>query len=274
VPDGPAARDLTGRVVLITGGGSGIGAACARLLTARGARVLIADIDAAAADRVAADLAAPTPGGETADGGAADGGAAAGGAAVAVRADVADPTDTERMVAAALDAFGRLDGAVNCAGISSKLAVPLAQTPLETWRSVMSVNLDGVFYSMRAELPAIAAAGGGALVNIASIMGLVGSGRSAAYTAAKHGVVGLTRAAALEYAEAGIRVNAVAPGYVDTPFLSPESRRDTAGLGARHPLGRLAAATEIAEVAVFLISGAASFVTGAVYAADGGYTAR
>ena len=263
MPADPVARDLTGRVVLVTGGGSGIGAACARLLTARGARVLIADIDAAAAEPVAASLA----GSASADG-------ARDRAAVAVRADVADPADGERMVAAALDAFGRLDGAVNCAGISSKLAVPLAQTPLETWRAVMSVNLDGVFYSMRAELPAIAAAGGGSVVNIASIMGLVGSGRSAAYTAAKHGVVGLTRAAALEYAEAGIRVNAVAPGYVDTPFLSPESRRDTAALGARHPLGRLAAAAEIAEVAVFLISSAASFVTGAVYAADGGYTAR
>jgi NAD(P)-dependent dehydrogenase (short-subunit alcohol dehydrogenase family) len=258
------ADDLADRVVLVTGGGSGIGAACARLLASRGARVLIADVDEAAAGKVAADLAR---------GGGTDG-AGRDGAAVAVRADVADPADGERMVAATLAAFGTLNGAVNCAGISSKLAVPLAQTPLETWRSIMSVNLDGVFYSLRAELPAIAAAGGGSIVNIASIMGIVGSSRSAAYTAAKHGVVGLTRAAALEYADAGIRVNAVAPGYVDTPFLSPESRRDSAGLAARHPLGRLASAEEIGQVVVFLLSGAASFVTGAVYTADGGYTAR
>lgn len=214
-----ADNDLKDRVVMVTGGDSGIGAACPRLLAALGARVLIADLDEVAAGGVAADLARA---------GGNDSASGKDGTAVAVRADVADPADGERMVAAALDAFGALHGAVNCAGISSKLSLPLTQTPLDTWRTVMSVNLDGVFHSLRAELPANAAAGGGAIVNIASIMGVVGSPRSAAYTAAKHGVVGLTRAAALEYAEAGIRVNAVAPGYVDTPFPSQESRAPSA----------------------------------------------
>lgn len=238
------ADDLTGHIVLVTGGGSGIGASCAR--------VLIADRNAEAAHQLASDL----------------------GAAQAVCVDVAQPTAGGQMVDAALRAFGALNGAVNCAGISSGLSVPLAQTPIETWRAVMSVNLDGVFYSMRAELPALLAAGGGSIVNIASIMGLVGSARSSAYTAAKHGVIGLTRAAALEYASQNIRVNAVAPGYVDTPMWSPKSRQASAELAARHPVGRLATAGEIAQVIVFLLSEAASFVTGAVYAADGGYTAQ
>jgi len=248
--------DLDGKVAIVTGAGSGIGAACAGLLAARGASVLVADIDLESAGMVAAAIGAD------------------GGKAVAHRVDVSDPAMAEAMVAAAMEQLGRLDIAVNNAGVASEGNV-IADLSLESWRRVMSVNLDGVFHCVRAETRAMRPQGRGSIINVASVLGVVGSAGMADYTAAKHGVIGLTKAAALGHAADGIRVNAVGPGYVNTPMLT--SRLSAEGLAQRaalHPLGRLAEAEEIAEMVAWLASEASSFATGGFYPVDGGFSAQ
>lgn len=247
---------LEGKVAVVTGAGSGIGRAIAVALAAHHAKVLVADLD--------------EPGGtETARHIAADGGTAA-----FRRADVAKPEDHEALVAAAEKEFGALHIAVNNAGIGGPSA-PVGEYPLDGWDRVIAVNLSGVFYGMRYQLPAIEAAGGGSITNIASILGQVGFRNSAAYVAAKHGVVGLTRNAALEYAAKGIRVNAVGPAFIKTPLI--ENAMDANALRALvdlHPIGRLGEAAEVAELVLWLCSSKASFVTGSYYAIDGGYLAQ
>lgn len=245
-------QDFAGSVAVVTGAGSGIGEACAVLLAQRGASVLVCDIDTAGAQRVAASI---------------------GDRASVFVGDVARPEDCEAMVAAALERYGHLDVAVNNAGIGAEPS-PVGELSLEGWRRTVSINLDGVFYCMRYEIPAMAAAGSGAIVNMSSILGSVGFTKAAAYVAAKHGVVGLTRAAAVEYAAQGIRVNAVGPGFIDTPLLSSAPQEVIAGIAALHPLGRLGTSQEVAEVVAFLASSRASNVTGSYYTVDGGYTAR
>lgn len=242
--------DFSGKVAAITGGASGIGEACVRAFHAAGAKVVIADLNLDAANAMAQEL---------------------GSNAAATKLDVADPDSCQAMVGFALDTFGALDIAINNAGISTELA-PLSETNVEDWRKVISINLDGVFYCLKPQMAAMKP--GASIVNIASIMGAIGRTGAAAYVASKHGVVGLTKVAALEGAERNIRVNAIGPGYIDTPLLKQATLEAIDKIASLHPMGRLGKAEEIAATALFLASPAASFATGAYYPVDGGYIAQ
>jgi NAD(P)-dependent dehydrogenase (short-subunit alcohol dehydrogenase family) len=243
--------DFDGKVAVVTGAGSGIGEACAVMLADRGARVLVVDISQDAAEKVADSI---------------------GQAAGAWQADVSDPDECQAMVARCVDEYGRIDVAVNNAGIAGE-QVPTGDVTVEGWRRVMSVNLDGVFYCMRAELNAMSDPAG-VIVNMASILGSVGFANSAAYVAAKHGVVGLTKSAAIEYAKSGIRVVAVGPGFISTPLLAAAPEGMVEGIAALHPIGRLGTSEEVAELVTFLASDRASNITGSYHVVDGGYVAQ
>jgi NAD(P)-dependent dehydrogenase (short-subunit alcohol dehydrogenase family) len=244
-----------GKVILVTGGGSGIGEACATLFAARGGQVVVADLDVAAAERVAHQIAA------------------AGGVARAVHVDVADPVSVEAMVRFAVDTFGRLDVAVNNAGIAGE-ANPTGAYSIEGWKQVIEVNLNGVFYGMRYEIPAMLANGGGVIVNMASILGSVGFANAPAYVAAKHAVVGLTKSAAIEYAAAGIRAVSVGPAFIVTPLLTRNLNEEMMqAITALHPIKRMGQPAEVAALVCFLASDEASFITGSYHLVDGAYTA-
>lgn len=249
-------KQLEGKVALVTGAGSGIGEAVALVLAREGSKVVLTDVDMAGCERVAGAVKAT------------------GAEAITVRNDVSMASECEAAVSAALKAFGRLDIAVNNAGIGGPAALT-GDYPQDGWHQVINVNLNGVFYGMRYQIPAMLKSGGGSIVNIASILGQVGFATASAYVAAKHGVVGLSKNAAMEYAAQGIRVNSVGPAFIRTPLLTKHlTEEQLSGIAAMHPIGRLGRPGEVAELVLWLASDKASFVTGAYYAVDGGYLTR
>ena len=249
-----ASNDLEGRVALVTGAAQGIGEACARRLAASGASVAVSDIDAPGAERVAEEIRS------------------AGGEAIGLGLDVSDSGAVTAAVAEVVERFGGLDIGVNNAGISSE-GSPTGDLTDEAWARIRSVNLDGVFFCTRAEIGAMRGRGGGSIVNMASILSSAAFKDHVAYTAAKHGVVGLTRGAAVDHAAEGIRVNAVAPGFIRTPLNNVLPPETITLVEQAHPLGRMGDVEEVAEVVAWLASDAASFVTASVYTVDGGYLA-
>jgi NAD(P)-dependent dehydrogenase (short-subunit alcohol dehydrogenase family) len=248
---------VAGKVALVTGGGSGIGRASALTFAREGAKVVVADVAVEGGEETVRLIQQH------------------GGEAVFVKADVARAAEVEALVARAVQTYGRLDCAHNNAGIEGAAATTVDYAE-DAWERVIAINLKGVWLCMKYEIPPILKQGGGAIVNTASTAGLVGYRGGSAYVASKHGVVGLTKTAALEYAKAGVRVNAVCPGAIDTPMmgrLTGHRPQRAERMAAAEPVGRMGRPEEIAEAVVWLCSEAASFVTGHAMAVDGGITA-
>ena len=246
---------LNEKIALVTGCAAGIGRALALEFAAHGASLVLGDIEPEGAEETARLVRA------------------AGREAFFLRTDVTRSADVEALVSQGVAKFGRLDYAVNNAGIEGDLMIPVAAYPERTWDKVLAVNLTGVFLCMKHELPHLVKTKG-AIVNIASVAGLSGGRMGSAYYASKHGVIGLTRAAAMEYSQQGVRVNAIAPGVVETAMTERSLGQDEKAMArvkAMHPLGRLATAEEVARAAVWLCSPAASFITGHALPVDGGF---
>jgi len=251
-------HDFSGKVAVVTGGGSGIGRATAVAFAFSGASVVVADIDGAALDDTIREIED------------------SGGEGTGVRTDVSSAADVEHMVEVAVGTYGGLDVAFNNAGIE---AAPLAVADVSEaeWDRVQSINTKGVWLSMKYEIPAMLKRGGGAIVNASSILGLFGAANGSLYSSTKHAVAGLTRCAALDYAQAGIRVNATSPGMIETPLMERTAVNmevPPEAFHGMHPLGRMGRAPEVADAVLWLCSDAAAFVTGVVLPVDGGYSAQ
>jgi NAD(P)-dependent dehydrogenase (short-subunit alcohol dehydrogenase family) len=248
--------DFNDKTAIVTGAASGIGAAIACDLARLGATVVLADMDETGMSTVADEIMK------------------SGGKSISHKTDTSVATDVEALVAFAVAQTGGLHLLVNNAGIGGP-AVPVGEYPIDEWQKVIDVNLNGVFFGMRYGIPEMVKAGGGSIVNMASILGSIGFATASAYVAAKHAVVGLTKVAALEYAKAGVRVNSVGPGFIATPLL--EKNLDEAaldGIAGLHPIGRLGKAEEVSALTCFLLSDQASFITGSYHLVDGGYTSQ
>ena len=250
--------EMEGKVALVTGAAAGIGRASALALARAGAAVCVSDINGEGAAKTAERIMD------------------SGGKAIALTCDVTEAADVSMMIAATVDAFGSLDAAVNNAGIAGSFSDRLHEADDQVFERVLAVNLRGVWHCMKAELAQMLASGGGSIVNIASVAGLIGAPKAAAYTASKHAVLGLTRSAAVDYAKLGLRINAICPAYTDTAMV--QSAIEDNPLMARImqraiPMGRLGQPAEIAEAVVWLCSDASSFVTGHALALDGGLVA-
>lgn len=248
-------KSFEGKTALVTGAGSGIGKAVALELAVYGANVLVNDLHAETAAKVVEQIVS------------------SGGHAVAYAGNVGKPEDVKAAVDLAVKTFGGLHLAVNNAGIGGPLG-PITEVDIQGYKDLMDINLHSIFYGMHYQIPEMLKAGGGAIVNISSILGLVGDAGAVPYVAAKHGVTGMTKAAALGYANQKIRINSVHPGYIDTPLLGNLPKEAYDGLVSLHPIGRLGTANEVADLVLFLLSEKASFITGSSHLVDGGYTAK
>ncbi|MDF2552223.1 MAG: glucose 1-dehydrogenase [Chryseobacterium sp.] len=245
---------LDNKVALVTGAGSGIGLAIAQSYAKEGAKVVVSDINEEHGNQAVEKIKSE------------------GGEASFVKADTSKAEEVEALIKSTVEIYGRLDVACNNAGIGGDQKLT-GEYDLDSWRKVLSVNLDGVFYGCKYQLEQMEKNGGGVIVNIASIHGTVAAPLSSAYTAAKHAVVGLTKNIGAEYGQKNIRCNSVGPAYIETPLLESISGDMKEALIAKHPMGRLGTAQEVAELVLFLSSDKASFMTGGYYLVDGGYTA-
>jgi NAD(P)-dependent dehydrogenase (short-subunit alcohol dehydrogenase family) len=248
--------ELEGKVALVTGAGSGIGRSVAELYAREGAKVVVSDISEKGGKETVEIIS-----GKNIE-------------AVFIKADVANPEDCRKLVEETKKKFGRLDFACNNAGIGGDIK-PTADYDFDAWNKVIDINLNSVFYCMKYEIPAMLENGGGVIINMASILGRVGFQNSSAYVAAKHGVVGLTKNAAIEYSSKNIRVVSVGPGFIKTPLIADlENNKEVYNqLVSMHPIGRLGKPEEVAEMVIWLSSDKASFITGAYFPVDGGYLA-